>query len=104
MKSPTEVPNALGTRKSRDALLTSIPARQRQSHGMKFDSEFPPDSLMAGEVRFHERAAAEYEAAFEWYYQRSEFVASRFAEEMNRAIAMISDAPKRWPMANHGTR
>jgi plasmid stabilization system protein ParE len=42
--------------------------------------------------------------AFEWYYQRSEFVASRFAEEMNRAISVISDAPKRWPMANHGAR
>jgi toxin ParE1/3/4 len=59
---------------------------------------------MKGEVRFHEVAAAEYEAAFDWYYQRSEFVASRFAEEMNRAITMISDAPKRWPLANHGTR
>jgi plasmid stabilization system protein ParE len=59
---------------------------------------------MAGEVRFHEGAAAEYEAAFEWYYQRSEFVASRFADEMNRAIAVISEAPNRWPMANHGTR
>jgi plasmid stabilization system protein ParE len=59
---------------------------------------------MAGEVRFHEDAAAEYEAAFEWYYLRSEFVASRFAEEMIRAIDMISDAPKRWPMANFGVR
>jgi toxin ParE1/3/4 len=59
---------------------------------------------MKGEVRFHEGAVAEYEAAFDWYYQRSEFVASRFAEEMNRAIIMISDAPSRWPLANHGTR
>jgi len=97
-------PNALGTRKSRGASLISIPAGQKQFHGMKFGSEFPPDLLMKGEVRFHEDAAAEYEAAFEWYYQRSEFVASRFAEEMNRAIAVISDVPKRWPMANHGTR
>jgi plasmid stabilization system protein ParE len=59
---------------------------------------------MAGEVRFHEDAAAEYEAAFEWYYLRSEFVASRFAEEMIRAVDMISDGPKRWPMANFGVR
>ncbi len=59
---------------------------------------------MKGEVRFHEDAGAEYEAAFEWYFLRSEFVASRFAEEMNRAIVMISDAPGRWPTANRGTR
>jgi toxin ParE1/3/4 len=59
---------------------------------------------MKGEVRFHEDAVTEYEAAFEWYFLRSEFVASRFAEEINRGIAMISDAPKRWPIANHGTR
>jgi plasmid stabilization system protein ParE len=59
---------------------------------------------MKGEVRFHEDAGAEYEAAFEWYFLRSDFVATRFVEEMNRAIAMISEAPKRWPKANHGTR
>jgi plasmid stabilization system protein ParE len=59
---------------------------------------------MTGEVRFHEEASAEFEAAFEWYYIRSEFVAARFAEEMSRSIAMISDAPKRYRMANHGTR
>jgi plasmid stabilization system protein ParE len=50
---------------------------------------------MTVEVKFHEDAVAEYEAAFEWYYLWSEFVASRFAEELNRAIAVISDAPKR---------
>ena len=59
---------------------------------------------MKGEVSFHKDASAEYEAAFEWYFLRSEFVASRFAEEMNRAIGIISDAPNRWPTANHGTR
>jgi plasmid stabilization system protein ParE len=52
---------------------------------------------MAGEVRFHEEASAEYEAAFEWYYLRSEFAASRFAEEVTRAIVQISESPKRWP-------
>jgi len=59
---------------------------------------------MTGEVRLHEDAVTEYEAAFEWYYLRSKFVASRFAEEINRAIAMISDAPRRWPITIHGTR
>jgi plasmid stabilization system protein ParE len=59
---------------------------------------------MRGEVRFHPDTGAEYEAAFEWYFLRSEYVASKFAEEMNRAIAMISETPKRWPAANHGMR
>jgi plasmid stabilization system protein ParE len=59
---------------------------------------------MKGEVRFHEDAVADYEAAFKWYLLRSDFVASRIAEEMNRAIATISEAPDRWPMTKHGTR
>jgi plasmid stabilization system protein ParE len=59
---------------------------------------------MAGEVSFHEAASAEFEAAFEWSYLRSDFVASKFAEEMSQAIEMISDAPNRWPTAHPGTR
>jgi plasmid stabilization system protein ParE len=59
---------------------------------------------MESEVSFHEDASAEYEAAFEWYYERSEFVASRFSEDMEHAIAMISNAPKRWPALTPGTR
>jgi putative addiction module component (TIGR02574 family) len=51
--------------------------------GKKSGSEFPPDSPMAVEVTFHEGASSEYEAAFEWYFLRSEFAASRFAEEMD---------------------
>jgi plasmid stabilization system protein ParE len=59
---------------------------------------------MTSEVRFHEEASAEFEIAFEWYYLGSEFVASRFAEEMSRAIARICDAPRRWPVTPLGTR
>jgi plasmid stabilization system protein ParE len=59
---------------------------------------------MAVEVSFHEAASLEFEAAFEWYFARSEFAATKFAEDVNRAITMISDSPKRWPAANQGTR
>jgi plasmid stabilization system protein ParE len=59
---------------------------------------------MTSDVSFHEAASEEFEAALEWYYLHSEFVASRFEEEMSRAIAAISDAPKRWPTATHGVR
>jgi plasmid stabilization system protein ParE len=59
---------------------------------------------MASEVRFHEHASAEYEAAFEWYFLRSEFAAERFAEEVSRAVARISESPKRWPETSRNTR
>jgi plasmid stabilization system protein ParE len=59
---------------------------------------------MAVEVNFHEAASAEFEAAFDWYYLRSEFVASKFVEEVSHAIAMISDGPKRWRKSTRDTR
>jgi hypothetical protein len=59
---------------------------------------------MASEVTLHEDASAEYEAAFEWYFLRSEFAASRFAQEMKRAIGQISESPNRWPKAVLGVR
>lgn len=59
---------------------------------------------MASEVSLHEAASAEYEAAFEWYYLRSEFAASSFVEEVIRAIGEISQAPTRWPQITHGVR
>ena len=55
-------------------------------------------------VEFHEEASLEYEAAFEWYFERSEPVASRFAGELNCAIGLIAEAPHRWPAGVRGTR
>lgn len=60
---------------------------------------------MAGkDVQFHEAATVDYEAAFDWYLERSELVAARFAAELDRAIALISEAPQRWPHGVHQTR
>lgn len=59
---------------------------------------------MTGEVRLHEAASAEFEAAFEWYLLRSEFVASKFSEEISLAIEKISEVPQRWPAAKSGVR
>jgi plasmid stabilization system protein ParE len=60
---------------------------------------------MAGKnVEFHEEASAEYEAAFDWYYARSVMAASKFAEELTRAIGIVAEAPRRWPDGIHGTR
>lgn len=55
-------------------------------------------------IEFHEEAGIEYEAAFEWYFVRSHLVASRFAAEVDRAIAAIAEAPTRWSDSVHGTR
>ncbi len=40
-------------------------------------------------VEFHEEASLEYAAAFEWYFDRSEPVASRFSGELERAITQL---------------
>ena len=56
------------------------------------------------EVEFHEAATQEYEAAFDWYLERSRAAAERFADEMSRAIAKIAEAPQRWPAGKLRTR
>jgi hypothetical protein len=48
---------------------------------------------MITEVSFLEDAFAEYEAAFEWYFLRSEFVAANFVEELNRAVYNVGPLP-----------
>jgi len=56
------------------------------------------------EVEFHEAASEEFEAAFDWYWERSASAAARFAGEVSRAVASIAEAPQRWPAGIHGTR
>jgi len=55
-------------------------------------------------VEFHEAAALEYQAAYDWYFERSEDAASRFAAEVEIAVGMIGEAPQRWPASTYGTR
>jgi plasmid stabilization system protein ParE len=55
-------------------------------------------------IEFHEEASKEYEAAFDWYLARSELAASKFAQELERAISLIAKAPRRWPEAIGGWR
>ncbi len=55
-------------------------------------------------VEFHEAASLEFEAAFAWYFERSERAALRFAREVERAVASIADAPERFPAGTSGTR
>lgn len=59
---------------------------------------------MASQVEFHPSAAAEFEAAVDWYLARSERVAFGFVDEVNRALGLISDSPQRWPLYGEGIR
>jgi hypothetical protein len=42
-------------------------------------------------------ATREFLAAFHWYLERNELVASRFAEQVTDAIELIAESPQRWP-------
>jgi plasmid stabilization system protein ParE len=52
----------------------------------------------------HEEAAAEYDAAFDWYLQRSPDAAPKFDAEVDRALAEIIKAPQRWTPGLSNTR
>jgi toxin ParE1/3/4 len=60
--------------------------------------------MASRQVEFHEAASLEFEAAFEWYFERSERAAFLFAREVERAIAMIAEAPQRFPHGVSDTR
>ena len=47
-------------------------------------------------VGFHPEAAQEAEAAVLWYAKRSLRAAERFVEELEIAVAAITEAPDRW--------
>jgi toxin ParE1/3/4 len=55
-------------------------------------------------VELHEEAAAEYDAAFDWYLARSPDAALRFDAEFDRALVEIAQSPQRWVGGSHGTR
>lgn len=52
----------------------------------------------------HYEAGLEFDAAFEWYMERSPDAAVRFDAEVDRALAQIIAAPKRWALGTHATR
>ena len=60
--------------------------------------------MASKKVEIHEEAAREYEAALEWYLERSLLAASKFVDALSRGMDMIVDAPHRWTAGSHGTR
>jgi plasmid stabilization system protein ParE len=55
-------------------------------------------------IEFLEAAAIEYEAAIDWYFERSPVAAQKFATEVNRALDNVEQSPQRWPAYLLGTR
>jgi plasmid stabilization system protein ParE len=55
-------------------------------------------------IEFHHEAGLEFDAVFEWYIERSPDAAIRFDAEVDRALAQIIAAPKRWAVGSHATR
>ncbi|HEU5400279.1 MAG TPA: type II toxin-antitoxin system RelE/ParE family toxin [Terriglobales bacterium] len=60
--------------------------------------------MAAEEIIFHDEAAAEYDAAFDWYLARSREAAFRFDTEVNHALQQIVENPRRWAVGASGTR
>jgi toxin ParE1/3/4 len=55
-------------------------------------------------ITLHNEASSEYDAAFDWYLERSPDAALRFDSEVQRAIDEIAGAPGRWARGSFGTR
>ena len=55
-------------------------------------------------IELHEEAATDYDAAFDWYLERSPEAARAFDAEFERALGAIAQAPQRWAPGPHQTR
>jgi len=60
--------------------------------------------MAVDEIVFHDEAAAEYDAAFDWYLARSPDAALRFDSEVDNALQQIVDNPRRWASGTYRTR
>src|SRR2546423_537047 len=56
------------------------------------------------ELHFFEEASNEVEEARGWYRERSETAEMAFLNELDHAIAVVVEAPNRWPKHSAGTR
>jgi plasmid stabilization system protein ParE len=59
--------------------------------------------MLTRAVQLHQEAAAEYDAAFDWYLQRSPDAARKFDAAFDRALAEIAQAPQRWAAGPYHT-
>jgi plasmid stabilization system protein ParE len=55
-------------------------------------------------IEIHPAALEELKSAVEWYLERSEPAAEEFVAEVDRAIALVIESPRRWPVGEDDTR
>lgn len=60
--------------------------------------------MPGGRIEIHPAALAELKSAVEWYLERSEPAADEFVSEVDRAIALVIESPRRWPVGEYNTR
>ena len=60
--------------------------------------------MVGKRIEIHPAALAELKSAVEWYLERSEPAAREFVAEVDRAIALVIESPRRWPVCEHNTR
>jgi toxin ParE1/3/4 len=60
--------------------------------------------MPASGLEIHPDALDEADAGVNWYLERSERTAVHFADEVDRAIELILEAPERWPVFRRGAR
>ncbi len=60
--------------------------------------------MAAKPLEIHPSALFDLKSAVDWYLERSETAAAKFADEVDRAVGLIIESPARWPSGEHGTR
>jgi toxin ParE1/3/4 len=60
--------------------------------------------MAAKPLEIHPSALTELQAALTWYLERSETAAFRFAAELDRAMDLVVESPRRWPGGERATR
>lgn len=57
--------------------------------------------MAAKALEIHPSALSDLKSAISWYLERSEPAAIEFAAEVDRAVALVVEAPGRWPSGEH---
>ena len=60
--------------------------------------------MAAKRIEIHPAALEELKSAVEWYLERSEPAAGEFVAEVDRAIALVMESPRRWLVGEDNTR
>ena len=60
--------------------------------------------MAAESIEFHHEAGVEYDAAFDWYLERSPDAAMKFDAAVQQALSHIIQGPRRWAPGPVNTR